>query len=118
MVRMSSAARGKSAIAVDFGQHGVRAVQLHRSRSGWEIAGLARAQAKFGVSSGLSSNDQQLDQLRSCLSQAAFAGRDAVVALQSPDVEYHSLDIPGTCRTSGAGSGRVGTGRDSAPHDP
>jgi len=81
-------------IGLDIGETGVRAVQLSCTDGRYKMA---RASRSDGAVAGEEQGDRPrdvADQVKRCLLQAEFRGRSAVAALNTPDVEFHTLELP------------------------
>ncbi len=101
-------------IGLDLGESGVRAVQLARAGDEY-ILTVAAGAAGFGshgpAGPGQSDNRREADtpdhmlmqesrlahqvrEIRSCLRKPEFRGRSVVVGLNTPDLEFHLLELP------------------------
>lgn len=84
----------QSLIGLDIGAGGIRAVQLHREASCWTVV---RATSSL---TGSSENTNTIrmtglgGRIAGCLGNSEFRGRKATIALSSPDVEFHTLELP------------------------
>ncbi len=79
-------------IGVDVGARGARMVQARRVGDRHTIVAAAQCERAAPVERDLSEQAPQL--LAECLEKSRFRGRAAVAALMTPDIEYHSLDLP------------------------
>lgn len=86
-----------TAIGLDIGECGTRAVQLVRAGDAFRVHRAARAErnaTSLGADPQSDRSTRRTGQIQSCLSGADFRGRTAMTALSSPDVEFHSLELP------------------------
>lgn len=87
--------RKRTCIGIDVGATGVRAVQLEWIDGTWCATHVARTER--GPTDG---DPTEIDlsevapRLRRLVSGESFAGRSAVTAVQSPLIEFHSLELP------------------------
>ncbi len=85
--------RRSTPIGIDFGDTGVRAVQLQSRREGYALVRSATLERRVGSESPEGTDD--LDkQLRHCLLQGEFSGRQCVAAVQPQSVQFHALELP------------------------
>ncbi len=108
MIAMLTRRRNQTPIGLDIGAASVRAVQLTRVGQQAGFVGdtftVTRAVRSDRPPSWLSQpppdegspagGDSVARHVRVCMSQAEFRGRAAVIALDLPDIEYHSLELP------------------------
>lgn len=85
-------ARSRSPIALDFGEHSVKALQLELR--GGELHVRAAGSARVATGDATDLGARQLDAARCALRQGAFRGRQARVALGLHDVGTRHLRLP------------------------
>ena len=88
--------RGKrTSIGLDVGSTGVRAVQLIRVGERFEVLHTFRNErARSDLESVDVSPARRSESIRVCVEASPFRGRKAVASLDTPDVEFHALDMP------------------------
>lgn len=86
-------------IGLDFGHAGARAVQMERHGEQWTVV-RAIAVERTSASGG---NAPQVDDYErmalACVRPGEFRGRRVTLGVCSPDVDYHSLELPEAVRT-------------------
>ena len=90
---MAATRRTATAIGLDIGAHGVRAVQCTGGPDRWTVSGMAHSEFKGGTAGGEKSGPGAA-QLRTCLQRAPFRGQKVVTALGMEHLEYHPLELP------------------------
>lgn len=85
----------RSSVCVDYGAAGVRAVQLRAGGDRWVVDSFARAEFSEPCVAGRRITPRA-PELRRCLRQAPFRGKAVVVALSTPEAEFHALELPPT----------------------
>ncbi|UCE60107.1 MAG: pilus assembly protein PilM [Phycisphaerales bacterium] len=94
MVSVLGVRQKTTAIGLDIGECGVRAVQLSRSGNSYQTARAVRAERDIAGGSP-ADREQWLERhVSNCVRQASFKGRSASVAVCQPDAEFHALDLP------------------------
>ena len=86
----------RTPIALDIGASGIRAVQLIRSGDRHVVASAACCECQPNGSMDGDAVRQSAGHIEKCLRMVVFRGRRAVVALNPPTVEFHSLELPPT----------------------
>ncbi len=94
MVLLRNRSTKQTLIGLDIGFSGVRAVQLRRAGDAWITLRTAGCERYHVDARDEGSVDDLERQIRACLQQAEFRGRDAVAATNPPEVEFHALDLP------------------------
>ncbi len=103
MVALKALPRRRTRIGLDIGAAGVRAVQLTRSADGYRVANAAhgdrprtaeQAQRDQEGSSGESDPRPLAGDIEECVRRTSFRGKTVATALASPDVEFHTLELP------------------------
>lgn len=90
-----------SPIGLDLGGSGVRAMQLRRDGDAWVVSNCVRQDFPTGESG--SNPALSASTLQSMLKSAGFRGRNVVLGIGPPDVEFHPLEISAAV-LSGGGS--------------
>jgi len=101
MVVFNGLKRKRSRIGLDIGASGVRAVQLTRSAGGYELTNAASGD-RSSSEPGAQATGQDLalgDRIGTVIrtdrgGRVRFHGKDVAVALATPDVEFHTLELP------------------------
>lgn len=88
--------RKRTPIALDIGASGIRAVQLIQSGDRYIVASAASCECQPNGSMEGDAVQPSAGHIEKCLRMVEFRGRQAVVALNPPAAEFHSLDLPPT----------------------
>lgn len=102
MISVKARQRRKSPIGVDLGRAGVRAVQLTRTGEECLVSASVQSERSAGGVDGEEDAGRVAHRVAECVSKALFSGRTAAVALSSPDLEFHALDLPAAVFKTGA----------------
>jgi len=102
MVALKALPRRRTRIGLDIGAAGVRAVQLTRSADGYRVANAAHGdrprtaeQAQRDQEGSGESDPRPLaGDIEECVRRTSFRGKAVATALASPDVEFHTLELP------------------------
>ncbi len=105
MVTLKTFQRKRSLIGLDIGACGVRAVQLLRDGNSYAVENAAcsdrqRPANETGFDPRLSSR-----QIADCLRGASFHGKVLAAALATPDMEFHTLELPAAALNTGEAEG-------------
>lgn len=93
-----------SAIGLDLGESALRGAQLRRSRDGYAITALAKADRPM---SAAGAPEPVEPALRRLFSHSAFKGRAVITALNPPEVEFHVVDVPQAVLQGGENADKV-----------
>ena len=91
---MLSRRNRRTPIGVDIGENGTRTVQLVRNGDHYAVAHAARCERAVTGTDAEDHPGELKHWTKSCIRQAEFRGSDAVVGLNTPDVEFHALELP------------------------
>ena len=106
MVQWHKARGTRTAIGLDAGTTGVRAVQLVRVEKRFEtLHAFRNERARTDLDSVDVSQAARSERIRVCVQTSPFRGRKAVASLDTPDVEFHALDMPQVVLTQEAQDG-------------
>ena len=95
MIGWLNGQRKRTPIGLDVGATAVRAAQLSRTGDVATIRHTARRQRSQQPTDGGPVDSPQIDQdVRLCLQQGLFSGRSAVAAVDTPDADFFSLELP------------------------
>jgi Tfp pilus assembly PilM family ATPase len=94
MVTLLKRSARQSPIGLDIGETGIRAAQLRRCGNGWLVQRTARLDRQRADSDPQKGSDALERAIRTCLRQVQFLGHRVVAALNPPDAEFHTLDLP------------------------
>ena len=94
MVALKGLQRKRSRIGLDIGAAGVRAVQLTRSADGYVIANAAHGDRPRTAEQDSADLHPLATDIEECIRRASFRGKAVAAALASPDVEFHTLELP------------------------
>ena len=86
----------RTAIGLDVGVHGVRAVQLRRRGRAYAVELATRVERPDVFSESKEEERSVSGFIRSCLHQASFHGNDVRAGLSMPDIDFHALELPET----------------------
>ncbi len=88
--------RKRTPIGLDIGASGIRAVQLMHTGDRSIVASTASCECRPNGSVDSDAVQQPTGYIIKCLRMGEFRGRRAVVALNPPAAEFHSLELPPT----------------------
>lgn len=95
MVQWHKTRGTRTSIGLDAGSTGVRAVQLVRVGERFEtLHAFCNERARTDLDSVDVSPATRSKRIRVCVQNSPFRGRKAVASLDTPDVEFHALDMP------------------------
>jgi Tfp pilus assembly PilM family ATPase len=106
MIVFQRLAGTRTPIGLDLGSSGVRAVQLTQAGDRYRVASVSRFDIRSAGADHLpppvekeregdaEHRRQQIAAIISCLQRSKFHGRLAVTALNAPDVQFHTLELP------------------------
>lgn len=94
MVSLLSRRHRWTPIGLDIGVCGVRAAQLTHAAGVYTVTRVVEREWPVQEPHNGDHAPLRAERIRSCVGQAGFRGRGAVAALNSPAVEFHSLDLP------------------------
>lgn len=96
MVTLLRKIRGRTAIGLDVGASGARAVQLRRGDEHFVMAGSVVREWPPASCGGEDEYEPRArsERIRSCVQDGAFRGRSVIMALNPPAVEFHALELP------------------------
>jgi len=81
-------------IGIDIGETGVRAVQLLRAENRYETVRVAQSDWPAVECAREKPAQNVAEHIRRCMAQAEFRGRSVVTAVNTPDLEFHTLELP------------------------
>jgi len=85
----------RTPIGIDLGSTGVRAVQLQALDNAWEVIRVARSElSQPGDPRAAVDRNELAQRLKQCITGETFKGRSIATAVQSPEVEFHPLELP------------------------
>ena len=87
-------ARKATPIGVDAGARSVRAVQLTQTGTQYVIHRVARIAHHIRADNATDARADLATEIRDCIGRARFRGTRVRVALNTPDVEIHALELP------------------------
>lgn len=106
MVQWHKTRGTRTSIGLDVGSTGVRAVQLVCVGERFEtLHAFRNERTRTDLDSVDVSPARRSERIRVCVQASSFRGRRAVASLDTPDVEFHALDMPRAVLTQGAKDG-------------
>jgi Tfp pilus assembly PilM family ATPase len=94
MVALKALPRRRTRIGLDLGAAGVRAVQLTRSADGYRVANAAHGDRPRTAEPDSADARPLAGDIAECVRRTSFRGKAVAAALASPDVEFHTLELP------------------------